>query len=118
MVSIVLRYLELMTGTKSFVSAKQMLAGSWFAAVPATKKQFFDQVEIRLISQLITGISSFLQKLLRYFNGTMILTTIVPSCPVCFVIFSLNLNEMLSFLSAGKSIITFLFKAGSSIVLP
>ena len=32
--------------------------------------QFSDQVKMRLISQLINGISKVLQKLLEYFNGT------------------------------------------------
>ena len=47
--------------TWSFVSVIVNI-GSWFAAVPATKKQFFDQLNIRLISKLIDGISSVLQK--------------------------------------------------------
>ena len=34
--------------------------------------QFSDQVKIRFISQLISGISCILQKLLKYFNGTAI----------------------------------------------
>ena len=51
------------------------------------------------------GISSVLQKLLRYFNGTIISTLFVPPFPVCPVIWCLNLNEALLLLSAGKSII-------------
>ena len=40
----------------------------------------------------------------RYFNGTIISTSFAPLFPVCSVIFSLNLNEILLF-SAGKLII-------------
>ena len=35
---------------------------------------FSDQVKTRFISQLINGISSVLQKLIKYFNGTTIST--------------------------------------------
>ena len=49
--------------------------GNWFATVLATTKQFYFQVRIRLISQLIGGISRVLQKLLRYFDGTIISTS-------------------------------------------
>ena len=48
---------------------------------------------MRLISQLINGISRVLQKLLKYFSGTIILTSFVPLFPVLF--FCLNLNEAL-----------------------
>ena len=47
--------------TKTFVSVL-LTVGSWFA-VSATKKQLFNQVNLRLISQLINGISSILQEL-------------------------------------------------------
>ena len=40
----------------------------------SVKTQFLDQVRVKYTSQLTNGISSFLQKLLRYFNGTTILT--------------------------------------------
>ena len=58
-----------------------------------------------------------LQKLHRYFNGTVILTSFVPSFPVYLVTFSLNLNKiLLLLLSAGKSAIASLAsKAGSSL---
>ena len=58
------------TGTLSFVSVT-INVGSCSAAVPATKHQFLYQVNIRLISELCNGISSVLQKLLKYFNGTI-----------------------------------------------
>ena len=38
---------------------------------------FLDQVKSRLISQLINGISRVVQKLLKYFNRTAILTSFV-----------------------------------------
>ena len=46
--------------------------------------QFSEQVKIRFISQLINGISSVLEKLLKYFNGTAISTSfsvLLPSNP-------------------------------------
>ena len=58
------------TGTLSFVSVT-INVGSWSAAVPATKHQLLYQVNIRLISELCNGISSVLQKILKYFNGTI-----------------------------------------------
>ena len=39
-----------------------------------TITQFADQVKRRLTSQLIKGISRVIQKLLKYFNETIILT--------------------------------------------
>ena len=41
--------------------------------------QFADQIKIRLTSQLINAISKNLQKLLKYYNGTMVSTiSILP----------------------------------------
>ena len=68
-------------------------------------KYVLDQVRIRLISQLINGIARVLQKLLKYFNGTLVLTFFLPSSPVLSAIFVLNLDEALLLLSAGKSAI-------------
>ena len=67
---------------------------------------------MRLISQLINGISRFFQKLLKYFNGTIILTAFVPSSPEP-IILCLNLNE--AFLPGNLSIAPTLVKAGSSL---
>ena len=70
----------------------------------------------RLVSQLINGISSLLQKLLAYFNGIIISISFVPPFPVCSVICCLNLKEILLLLLAGKSIILLLLsRAGSSL---
>ena len=55
--------------------------------------QFADQFKISSTSQLIKGISRVLQKLLKYFNGTIISTLIIPLSLVWPVIFVLKLNE-------------------------
>ena len=61
---------------------------------------------MRLTSQLINGISRVLQKLLEYFNGTIISTSFVlPSAGVIPVIFILDLNDSESVkLSFGSSL--------------
>ena len=56
--------------------------------------QVDDHVKKRLTSQLINGISRVLQKLLKYFNGTIILTSFVlPPAGMLRVIFTLDLND-------------------------
>ena len=63
---------------------------------PATEEitQFLDQGKIRLTSQLINSISRVLQKLLKYFNGTIISTSLVLlSAGVFPVIVILDLND-------------------------
>ena len=51
-------------------------------------------VKIRLTSQLINGISRVLQKLLKYFNGTIISASLaLPLARVFPVIFTLNSND-------------------------
>ena len=50
-------------------------------------RQSSDEVKMRLISQLINGISKVLQKLPKYFNGTTISTSFVsPAAGVFHVI--------------------------------
>ena len=63
-----------------------------------------DHVKIRSTSQLISGISRVLQKLLEYFNGTIISTSFeLPLLGVFPVIFTLNLNDLESaMLSLGS----------------
>ena len=51
---------------------------------------------MRLISQLINSVSRVHQKLLKYFNGTIISTSLVQSLSVLPVVFCLNLNDALS----------------------
>ena len=53
-----------------------------------------DQVRIKIISQLIKGISRVLQKLLKYFNGTAILTLIIRGLLVFPRNFDLDLNVL------------------------
>ena len=78
--------------------------------------QLLDYFNCRLISQLIKGISSVFQNLLRYFNGTITSTSLVPPFPVFPVNFCLNLNEERLLLSPGKSVILpLLSKTGSSL---
>ena len=54
---------------------------------------FADQVTIKLISQLIKGISRFLQKLVKYFNGTAIFAFMIPALLVLSNNLDLNLND-------------------------
>ena len=63
-------------------------------------------VKIRLTSQLINSISGVLQKLLKYFNGTIILTSFVfPIAEVLPVICTLDLNDSkFAQLSFGSSL--------------
>ena len=77
--------------------------------------QFADQVKTRLISQLIKGLSRVLQKLLNYFNGTIILTSFVRSSPVSPVIFSLKLNKSVVLVSLKSTISPLSFTAGISL---
>ena len=63
-----------------------------------------DHVKMRLISQLIRGISRVLQKLLKYFNGTAISTFFVlPSTGVHLVNYVLDLNNSESAIVAFSS---------------
>ena len=50
-----------------------------FLLVISAKTQFLDQVKINFISQLINDISNDLQKLLRYFSGTTISVSFLPT---------------------------------------
>ena len=68
--------------------------------------QSLDLVKIRLTSQLIKGISRVLQKLIKYFNGTIISTSFVlPASGVFPIILILDLNNSESDkLSFGSSL--------------
>ena len=51
-------------------------------------------LKMRLTSQLIKGISRVLQKLCKYFNGTIISPSFsLPAAGVFLVIFILDLND-------------------------
>ena len=102
------------TTTWIFVSVIENVA-PWFATSVETITQFADQVKIRLISQLVKGISRVLQKLPKYFNGTIISTSFVPSFSVWPVIFSLKLNERVRLASPKSSISPLLFTADISL---
>ena len=79
------------TGTYNFVSVignsnpvdVTIAGGSLLfpASLPviSAKTQFFDQVKINSISQLINGIFKVLQKLLKSFNGTAISVSFLPT---------------------------------------
>ena len=79
------------TGTYSFIL---VIANAvvWFAAA-LDITQLLDKVRLRLISQLINGISRVLLKLLKDLNDTIISTFLVLSPLALLVIFCLNLNE-------------------------
>ena len=78
--------------------------------------QLSDQSKISSISQLIKGISRFLQKLLRYFNGTIISTFFMsPSSLVVPIIFYLKLSESVSLAPLKIIILPSLFIAGISL---
>ena len=68
--------------------------------------QVDDHVKIRLSSQLINGIWRALQKLLKYFNGTIISTSFVFQAEDVFsVILILDLNDWdYVMLSLGSSL--------------
>ena len=76
-------------------------------------KQLSDQVRTISVSKLINGISGDLQKLLKYFNGTIISTSFLVTLSVLPVIFSLNLYKLVIALALVNSAIT--SAAGSSL---
>ena len=68
-------------------------------------------VKMRLVLQLIIDNSWVFQKLIKYFNGTIISSFLVPLFSVLPILFCLNLNKALP----GKSsIASALVKAGLS----
>ena len=78
------------TGTYGFVSV------IWNSPSPVELviTQSLDHVVSRLISQLTNGISRVLQKVLKYFNGTIVSKFfILPSAGVFPVIFTFYLND-------------------------
>ena len=78
--------------------------------------KFADQVKIRLTSQLIKGISRVLQKLLKYFNGTIISTLFIsPSSSYWPVNFVLKLNQSVALAPLKLTISPLLFTAGISL---
>ena len=79
--AIVLHYLEMIKSQlehKVLYQLLQMLILN-SQQLLAIIKQFAKQIRKRLISQLYNSISRVLQKLLRYFNGTIRSTSSMPS---------------------------------------
>ena len=81
--------------------------------------QFLDQVKISSIWQLIKGILRVLQKLLRYFSGTIISTSTLPAilpllllAAVWPVIFVLKLNETVALAPLKSTIVPASFTDG------
>ena len=77
-----------------------------FSPVAEEMGQSLDHVKISSNSQLIKDISRVLQKLLKYFNGTMISTSsVLPAAGVFPVICILDLNDSdCVMLSVGSSL--------------
>ena len=79
------------TGTQRFVS----VIGNFFAQV-AEKNNTLDLVKRRLMLKLVKRISRNLQKLLKYFDSTSILTSLLLLPTGVFpIIFTLDLNKLL-----------------------
>ena len=76
---------------------------AWASTSVAIITQFSDQFVSRVISLLIKGISRVLQKLLRYFECTIISRFFVPLSLVWPVSLSLRLNESV-ILASVKSV--------------
>ena len=84
--------------------------------VSLENKHFSDQVKIRLISQLINGVSKVSQNLLNYSNDTIILTVrSFPPSPVEPIAFCLNLNKALLLAALKLTLIPALIKDGLSL---
>ena len=77
--------------------------------------QFEDHVGKKSNSQLIKDIPRVLQKLLGYFNGTIISTSFVPLLPACTVNLSLSVKESVAALLASNPATLPLFKVDSSL---
>ena len=77
--------------------------------------QFADHLRISSNLQLIKGVSRALQKLLKYFSGTIISTWIIPLLLVWPVIFVLKLSESVALAPLKSTILPSLFTAGISL---
>ena len=79
------------TGTYNFAS----VISNFTSPLEVLITQVDDHVHIKLTSQLIKSISRVLQKLLKYFNRTIISTSFsLPPAGVLPVIFILDLNDL------------------------
>ena len=102
---------EVITGTWSFVPAIVNVA----ALVSLDNTHLSDQVKMRLISNLMKGISRLYQKLIKYFNRTNILRFFLQFSPVTPVMFCSNLNEALWSAGWKLPIVPASVKTGSSL---
>ena len=80
------------TGTQIFVPVI-VNVGYWPTVGSSVMKHLAGQVRIRLNSQSINSISRVLQKLLKCFNDTLVLTFFIPSFSILPVIFVLILKK-------------------------
>ena len=116
-VEAVLYYLE---STQSYNWNIKFLFSISYRTSWAAITQFLDQSiktsRSRLILQSIKDVSRILQKLLTYFNGTIIATSFMSLAFVCPVMFSLILNKSVIELATVKlKTAPVLFRAGSSL---
>ena len=87
MISIVIEVLQHLQLTKRNINFLFLLANV-LAPVKVVMTQFSDKISMKFISQLISGISSVLQKLSKYFNRTVISTfLILPAAGVLLAFF-------------------------------
>ena len=106
---------KITTGTWRVVSVI-LNVGFWFATLVLIIIQFSYQVKISSTSQLIKSLSRVLQKLLNYFNGTIISTfSMSPSSLVVPIIFDLKLSESVLLAPLKITISPILFTAGISL---
>ena len=84
---------------QSFVSAAAKVVS--LSTLQVSK--FADQFSIRLISQLISGISKVLQKVHKYFNGAAISTFALSKLSLLIVNLDLNLNDSESVMLSLRS---------------
>ena len=88
----------------------------WFGKLALIITQSADQVKISSTLELIKGISRVLQKLLKFFNGTITSASFIsPSWLVWPVIFVLILNESVVLVIVKSTILPLLFTAGISL---
>ena len=102
---------KVITRTQRFVSAIENIV----AFVSLDNTHLSGQVKTRLISQLIKVISRVPQKLLKYFNDTIISTSFLPLAAVTPVIFCLDLNKALLSVAWKLAVAPEAVRAGSSL---
>ena len=89
------------TGTQIFVPVI-VNVGYWPTVGSSVMKHLAGQVRIRLNSQSINSISRVLQKLLKCFNDTLVLTFFIPSFSILPVIFVLILKKHYYYYQQGN----------------